>query len=51
LISAARREGKTQRIEILAEKGGRCRLVSPFDGKEILLEMKPGERKVLTAAP
>jgi len=30
LVSAERRDGKTQRVEILAEKGGTCRIKNPF---------------------
>jgi len=49
LISAQRVGGVTQRVEIVSEKGGPCRLVSPFDGKTIALNLKSGERRTLTA--
>jgi len=51
LVSARRRDGKTTRVEITAEKGGTCRLVSPFSGKPLEFSMKPGEVKVLTGDP
>jgi len=50
LVSAERSGGVTTRVEIVAEKGGRCRLVSPFDGKELVLDLKPGEKRILTPA-
>lgn len=49
LVSAERRAGTTTRVEVTAERGGDCRLVSPFTGENIVLHMKPGERRVLTA--
>jgi alpha-L-fucosidase 2 len=51
LVSAERRGGMTTRVEITSEKGGACRLVSPFSGKELRLAMRLGERRVLTADP
>lgn len=51
LVSAKRANGVTQRLEIFAEQGGPCRVLSPFSGKEILLELKKGERIVLTQDP
>jgi alpha-L-fucosidase 2 len=48
LVSAARTGGKVARVEIIAERGGRCRIVSPFTGKELTFDMRPGEKKVLT---
>jgi len=51
LISARRAGGATKRVEIIAEKSGVCRLISPFSGKEILLKMQKGERIALTKDP
>jgi alpha-L-fucosidase 2 len=51
LVSARRRDGRVERIEIIAGKGGECRLLSPFTGTSLTFAMKPGERKVLTADP
>jgi alpha-L-fucosidase 2 len=51
LVSARRSAGKTVLVEILSEKGGICRLVSPFSGREIVLNMKPGDHVALTADP
>jgi alpha-L-fucosidase 2 len=51
LVSAQRTGGKVSRVEIVAEQGGRCRLISPFTSKEIAFEMKKGERKTLTRDP
>ena len=50
LISAERRHGKVTRIEITSERGGRCRLHSPFTGDIVELRMKPGETRVLPQA-
>ncbi len=47
LVSAERKNGATARVEIVAERGGKCRILSPFSGKEMAVEMKPGERRVL----
>ncbi len=51
LVSAQRSGGMTQRAEIVAEKGGICRLVSPFSGKGLTFSLKEGERLVLTGDP
>jgi len=51
LVSAKRTAGKTFLVEILSEKGGVCRLISPFSGKEISINMKPGEHVALEADP
>jgi alpha-L-fucosidase 2 len=51
LVSAKRTAGKTVLVEILSEKGGTCRLISPFSGKEISISMKPGEQVALEADP
>ena len=51
LVSARRRHGRAERVEIVAEKGGECRLVSPFSGRLLTFTMKPGERRLFTADP
>jgi alpha-L-fucosidase 2 len=51
LVSARRTAGAVKEIEIVAEKGGDCRLMSPFSGKEVALKLKPGERLALTEDP
>lgn len=51
LVSAARENGRTTRVEITSERGGECRLVSPFTGKLLTLQMHPGEKQLLTADP
>lgn len=51
LVSAEHKGGVTTRMEIVSEKGGTCVLVSPFSGKELRFEMKPGEKIVLTEDP
>ena len=48
LISAARKNSRTTRIEIFAEKGGTCRIVDSPDGQERTLRMTPGQREVIT---
>ena len=47
LVSAERREGVTRHVEILAERGGPCRLRCPFTGQVLEFHMQPGERKVI----
>jgi sugar phosphate isomerase/epimerase len=51
LVSAERVNGSTRRLEIEAEKGGRCRVLSPFSGQEFVLSMTEGEKVVLTRDP
>ena len=51
LVSAERQSGKTVQVEITAEKGGECRLESPFSGKLLTLAMDRGETRVLQADP
>jgi hypothetical protein len=51
LVSAVRRNGKTERVEITSERGGRCVLVSPFSGRELVFSMSAGERRILTKDP
>jgi len=48
LVSAEQRAGVTSRVEIRAEKGGLCRIVSPWSGKELVFAMKSGDQLVLT---
>ncbi len=48
LISARRTGGTVSRVEIVAEQGGHCRLISPFTAKELAFDMERGERKTLT---
>lgn len=49
LISARRTGGAVSRVEIVAAQGGRCRLLSPFSGKELAFDMRQGDRKILTS--
>jgi alpha-L-fucosidase 2 len=51
LVSAQRNGGVVSRVEIVADQGGRCRLLSPFSAKQLSFEMKKGERKTLTQDP
>jgi len=43
LVSAERSDGKTRRVEIVAERGGTCRLRSPFSGRMLEFAMTPGQ--------
>ena len=47
LVSARRKDGAVQRVTIVAEKGGVCRVVSPFTGEELKFILKKGERLTL----
>ena len=51
LVSARRRGGVTDRVEITAEQGGRCRLVSPFTGEPLTIDIERGRQVVLTEDP
>ena len=51
LISAERRGGVTRQVEIESETDGTCRLLSPFSGKELTLNLKAGEKITLTQDP
>lgn len=51
LISAQRVNGMTKAVEIVSERGGPCRLISPFSGKVLTLDFEPGNKKVLTQDP
>ncbi len=48
LVSARRKGGRVQRVEVTAEKGGAFRLASPAGGRLIEWVMKPGEKRVLS---
>ncbi len=61
LISAERRNGVMQRVEVIAESGGLLRLENPFDGesqglpgnarvdgRELIMETSPGQKIILT---
>lgn len=47
LVSASKVGGKVREVEILSESGGKCRILSPWTGKEIVLQLRAGQRKVL----
>jgi hypothetical protein len=51
LVSAQRTGGKVIQVEIVAEQGGVCVLVSPFSDREITLQLQAGERRRLNADP
>jgi hypothetical protein len=51
LISAERRGGTVRRVEIVSEKGGMLKLLSPFSGKLLPIEMAAWQRKVLEGDP
>jgi len=51
LISAVRRNGKVQQVTIKSEKGGLCRLRSPFSGKILSLPLRRGQTITLMADP
>jgi alpha-L-fucosidase 2 len=51
LVSAERRDGLTTRIEIQSARGGSCRLLSPWSGRELVLTFKPSEKRTLTQDP
>ena len=48
LVSAERRDGEVERVEIVSEKGGPCRVLSPFTGSEQTIPTRRGQRLVLT---
>jgi alpha-L-fucosidase 2 len=48
LISARMKNGKLSRVEVVAEKGGRLKLVSALTGPLVEWNMKAGEKRVLT---
>ncbi len=48
LVSATRRNGRTQSIEIHSERGLPCRILSPWTGQEIELAPKAGRSVVLS---
>lgn len=49
LVSAERRNGRTERVVIRSEKGGPCRFLSPFTGKVMSFMMLAGEERTFTA--
>ncbi len=49
LVSAERHQGSVERVEILAERGGECRLLSPWSKSEKKRELKAGERWILVS--
>jgi len=54
LVSAQRAGGRVTWVEVVAERGGVCRLAAPFGGeadaiREVTLQLQPGERRVLRA--
>lgn len=51
LVSAIRENGVAAKVEILSEKGGLCRLISPWTGQEIELLIPEGQSQVLTEDP
>ena len=51
LVSAQRQAGRVIEVEIEAEQGGTCVLVSPFSNREITLQLQAGERCCLCADP
>jgi hypothetical protein len=51
LVSARLVGGKVQQVDVVAETGGICRLLSPFSGREVRLEMEPGQALSLTRDP
>jgi len=51
LVSAERKGGVVEGVEIVSERGGVCRLKSPFSGRSIRVTMEPGEQVVLTEDP
>lgn len=51
LVSARLEAGKVTMLQITAEQGGECRLVSPFSGKTLSLHLKRGQSRSLTKDP
>jgi hypothetical protein len=49
LVSAKMTGRLVRRIQIFSEKGGLCRLVSPFTGRELELRLRPGEEAILNS--
>jgi alpha-L-fucosidase 2 len=45
LVSAVRRNGKVTRLEVVSEKGGPLRLVSPKTGQILTVTFRPGQRR------
>jgi alpha-L-fucosidase 2 len=47
LISASRVDGSVREVEIRAERGGECRVRSPWSGEELRFNLAAGQRRVL----
>ena len=47
LVSADRRGGKVVHIQVIGERGGRCHFVSPTGGKDIVVDLHPGQDRVV----
>jgi alpha-L-fucosidase 2 len=47
LVSAERREGTVREVRIVAEKGGECRVLSPWTGAELSRKLQPGGQWIL----
>jgi alpha-L-fucosidase 2 len=47
LISAAKAGGDVHRVEITAERGGQCVLISPWTGEKLAIKLKSGEQRIL----
>ncbi len=50
LVSATRREGRTERVEIVATQNGTCRWLSPFTNRVQSFKLKKGQRRVFTVS-
>ncbi|MFN7994764.1 MAG: glycoside hydrolase N-terminal domain-containing protein [Bryobacteraceae bacterium] len=48
LVSAAKADGAVREVTVTAERGGKCRIVSPWTGEDIAMDLKPGERRKVT---
>jgi alpha-L-fucosidase 2 len=49
LVSATKKAGRVEMVEVQSERGGPCRLVSPWTGETMTLNLRRGERRVLRA--
>ncbi len=49
LVSAGRRDGQTTQVIIQAEKNGKCRVLSPFNRRELVYPMLADQTLILTA--
>jgi alpha-L-fucosidase 2 len=48
LVSASLEDGRVARAEIVSERGGPCRLLSPFTGRDEVHPTRAGQRLVFT---